>query len=1424
MAAAIKKVAKPAGLSARVKEMVEEEDERRREEEMLRSMEREKCERSCVLVCSGHGVQGTGALVKLSEIDCVITSSFLAPTPAAAHACKIVSSSTSSSSSQDVISPLPAAVFEHLEGTGLVVFSVTGNVEPASLYDKEEEDDEAFILLSHGVGHSLRSVEVHFDRDHESKNGALLKLKEPLSAEWSGSPIFSVKFHSSCLFCCTAAGDVAVAVGPLLEIILLQRSARIKPINRQLLAIASGNAPSLVQELSRNDFDMPPSGLTLPHIAAMMGSATTLDLFRGGGTLASAPILDHRAPRSGDSLAHVAAYHGQTSVLELVRRWGVSLEEPNHYGMAPICMAALRGDTSTLQWFIQRGVDASPALTLAEGLTPEVKRAVLIAPMTKRSETHIVEQLQKAENKGVGDSNNELLKKEAEEEPLAPGDLAEASRRYAAGAISPERMLAVIVEVYGEMAVRGSAWPRICSSAVSEGTLEYGNRDELFKAIHQAHTVYMGQVRKRRLAQREQAKQRRAAAAAASDHEEQQNDSSSAIPLRRALTNYSTGHWSAHDLHAYLLHQFGADGIKSGLGRIARTLDEAKQAELRAEHDAWRKEYARMKQEKKKMLQQEQPEENHTQRPLDLSTGLSSFCSGDIDAGKLLDDYLRPLFGANLANSLPSILKNLPQDRQAELAEAAAPELSKRMKRTGKGTEAASTPAKEDRQQNPFAHTKVTGWSTAASNDKKEGAEGSVVAPAAAKDDRKQRKNRAGLRNGGSTRSATDFYIKLSQQFSAGKLPVTEYFARLESGFSSRRQLKEMLPVILHALPSGPSIELQGLLKAMGGLLDDISSTNVAEELPTAVEEKEQVVEHRRSSVQSKERGELDSLYALTEPERARYAEIFQTVDSDGSGHVSGAEARELLSKSGLPQKDLARIWALADKDKCGELDVKEFVLAMHLIMCVAKRGLPVPRQLPVCLGGDELVSMTREEGLWVMTADDRHRYDKIFQEAFTADAPSAEFLAGRDAHALLMKKLAPLDSDELASIWKLAGALGYVRINAELWALLMHLASGCKRSVPLPHHLPKCLRLRTGVSRQENQNHASISDMADSCRRGEIKVEELYFDCMVPALGSSLPTAVNAVSKKLPSKKQRALENLHAEAVRAARLAAREARRDPVSTFAAGLCTAADLLVTLDSASNSKKQRRRALKTALASLPRAKARELKDAVEVYRAASATETDNAIKEKEERGAYAEPVDVKSGTKLFRKGELTAADYHSRYLVPAFGNDLNQAIGMLLKVLPAEKAQELEAVLLVPQEGHPRADEGEGNGEIGGQECRSVDIHSDSDPDGEGKVSPWSMSLEDRALYDKAFKKLDKDGSGFISRTEIRALFRKAGFSESETDTVWGLADLDKNPAGLSKPYFAIAYHMVRVKMHHDLELPAELPKPLRRPSREVPKP
>ncbi|CAP24021.1 Protein CBR-EHS-1 [Caenorhabditis briggsae] len=78
----------------------------------------------------------------------------------------------------------------------------------------------------------------------------------------------------------------------------------------------------------------------------------------------------------------------------------------------------------------------------------------------------------------------------------------------------------------------------------------------------------------------------------------------------------------------------------------------------------------------------------------------------------------------------------------------------------------------------------------------------------------------------------------------------------------------------------------------------------------------------------------------------ADHADLFAQTDTNRDGLVDGQDMRGPMMTTGLSPTILAHVWALADIKKCGQLNLEQFALIMHL-MEMAKRGEPLPSELP---------------------------------------------------------------------------------------------------------------------------------------------------------------------------------------------------------------------------------------------------------------------------------------------------------------------------------------------------------------------------------------------------------------------------------------------------------------------------------------------
>ena len=79
--------------------------------------------------------------------------------------------------------------------------------------------------------------------------------------------------------------------------------------------------------------------------------------------------------------------------------------------------------------------------------------------------------------------------------------------------------------------------------------------------------------------------------------------------------------------------------------------------------------------------------------------------------------------------------------------------------------------------------------------------------------------------------------------------------------------------------------------------------------------------------------------------DKSRYDAIFNGL-KQVNGKITASVAREEMIKSKLCNKELGKIWRLADVNNDGLLDSIEFALAMHLIK-IKLDGHNIPNELP---------------------------------------------------------------------------------------------------------------------------------------------------------------------------------------------------------------------------------------------------------------------------------------------------------------------------------------------------------------------------------------------------------------------------------------------------------------------------------------------
>ena len=99
-----------------------------------------------------------------------------------------------------------------------------------------------------------------------------------------------------------------------------------------------------------------------------------------------------------------------------------------------------------------------------------------------------------------------------------------------------------------------------------------------------------------------------------------------------------------------------------------------------------------------------------------------------------------------------------------------------------------------------------------------------------------------------------------------------------------------------------------------------------------------------------------DTVYMITVEEEAHYKGFFATQlqaagDAETAalgGGLSPANAARVLAMSGLPREQLSHVYSeLAQLNGASSVAEGAFVLAMHIVACVSRRGAPMPPTTP---------------------------------------------------------------------------------------------------------------------------------------------------------------------------------------------------------------------------------------------------------------------------------------------------------------------------------------------------------------------------------------------------------------------------------------------------------------------------------------------
>ncbi|KAM7542219.1 hypothetical protein Aperf_G00000019478 [Anoplocephala perfoliata] len=213
--------------------------------------------------------------------------------------------------------------------------------------------------------------------------------------------------------------------------------------------------------------------------------------------------------------------------------------------------------------------------------------------------------------------------------------------------------------------------------------------------------------------------------------------------------------------------------------------------------------------------------------------------------------------------------------------------------------------------------------------------------------------------------------------------------------------------------------------------------------------------------------------WRITYEDRCKHDERFQLL-RPVNGFITGEQARNFFTQSKLPTPVLANIWALADLTADGQLDRKEFSIAMYLIK-KSLEGNILPRQLPLTLlqepqrfippvpidsisspntsnSGNGTTRMA-DSNQWSISSALQPKYKLQFNQN---DRNKRGYLTGVEARGIFLKSNLP--QSQLAAIWNLADVDKDGNLTCEEFCIAAYLIDQVLAGRKLPPTLPPTL------------------------------------------------------------------------------------------------------------------------------------------------------------------------------------------------------------------------------------------------------------------------------------------------------------------------------------------------------------------------------
>ncbi|CBN77331.1 conserved unknown protein [Ectocarpus siliculosus] len=534
-----------------------------------------------------------------------------------------------------------------------------------------------------------------------------------------------------------------------------------------------------------------------------------------------------------------------------------------------------------------------------------------------------------------------------------------------------------------------------------------------------------------------------------------------------------------------------------------------------------------------------------------------------------------------------------------------------------------------------------------------------------------------------------------------------------------------------------------------------------------------------RSSSEEKEK-EGGSEYRMSDQDAARYDKAFNKLVKGKGVTLGGKEAAVVLAKSGLGKRDLGRLWAMSDVDRDGALSRMEFSIAMHLVSCSAKKGLPVPRALPESLGAllpqpevqsEEIgngVATSAEET--TTTTGSTNTREKLETPSASSDSGGTKGRRNKRG-AVAGKKMAEAVEDNQGRYTgydnKKAGTIARTKKEG---------GKGEKGNKNGSRSAAATTEKEAGSSKK--RGCGMVSSAAVATTAGESETSAAAEDGITgETTNHASPAEASGGKNKKRSKKatpgdqdqEHHKDDKHDTTTAAAAAAA--AKRRPASRDKTLVMEEAGRLKPLEKPQAPKKN-----KKGKSSSPARIADKVGSAGEAEESVSPEPDQQSGSDND----HAKTLALVSVPEERREGRLTAAKggkYVAEVAAGSVEGDADRA----------ETETEGEDAKTPTKENMPLSRE--------------------------ERDQLYGMSTSERAGYDVIFMQIDADHNGTIDGREAANLLCKSGLTRAQLSKIWGLADANDN-GELDHDEWAVALHLCRCVAHKHLPLPETLPRSL----------